>query len=66
LAEMSGHLTPKGMAKELKKLNKLGEVAIYLYHMKPETLTEMATEVEAENIPHLRMLTQVDEFIIEA
>ena len=66
LANISGHLTPKGMAQELKKLNKLGEISIYLYHMKPEVLTEMASEVEAENIPHLRMLTQVDELIIEA
>lgn len=66
LAKVSGHLTPKGMAKELKKLDKLGEISIYLYHMKPEVLTEMASEVEAEDIPHLRMLTQVDELIIEA
>ena len=66
LADVSGHLTPQGMAKELKKLDKLGDVAIYLYHMKPEVLTEMASEVEAEDIPHLRMLTQVDELIIEA
>ena len=66
LANISGHLTPKGMAQELKKLDKLGEVSIYLYHMKPEVLTEMASEVEAENIPHLRMLTQVDELVIEA
>ncbi len=65
LAHISGHLTPKGMAKELKKLDKLGSVSIYLYHMKPEVLTEMASEVEAENIPHLRMLTQVDELVIE-
>ena len=66
LAEISGHLTPKGMAQELKKLDRLGEIPIYLYHMKPEVLTEMASEVEAESIPHLRMLTQVDELIIEA
>lgn len=66
LADVSGHLTPKGMVKELKKLDKLGKVSIYLYHMKPEVLTEMASEVEAEDVPHLRMLTQVDELVIEA
>jgi hypothetical protein len=54
------------MVKELKKLEKLGKVSIYLYHMKTEVLTEMASEVEAEDIPHLRMLTQVDELVIEA
>ena len=66
LADISGHLTPKGMVEELNKLDRLGQIPIYLYHMKPEVLTEMAAEVEAENIPHLRMLTQVDELIIEA
>jgi cAMP phosphodiesterase len=66
LADISGHLTPQGMAQELNKLDKLGEISVYLYHMKPEVLTEIASEVEAENIPHLRMLTQVDELIIEA
>ncbi len=66
LADISGHLTPRGMAKELAKLHCLGDIPVYLYHMKPEVLTEMAAEVEAENIPHLRMLTQVDELIIEA
>jgi len=66
LADISGHLTPQGMVEELKKLDKLGSIPVYLYHMKPEVLTEMAAEVEAENIPHLRMLTQVDELTIEA
>jgi len=64
LAEISGHLTPKQMASELKKLRTLGEVPIYLFHMKPETLNVMTAEVEAEDIPHLRMLTQVDELLL--
>jgi len=66
LANVSGHLTPRGMAENLRKLDKLGEIQIYLYHMKPEVLSEMAVEVDAENIPHLRMLTEVDELIIKA
>jgi len=64
LAKISGHLTPKQMGQELKKLNDLGTVPIYLFHMKPETLNIMSAEVEAENIPHLRMLTQVDELLL--
>ena len=64
LAEISGHLTPKQMASELKKLRALGEIPIYLFHMKPETLNVMTAEVEAEDIPHLRMLTQVDELLL--
>jgi hypothetical protein len=32
--------------------------------MKPETLNIMTAEVEAEDIPHVRMLTQVDELLL--
>jgi len=58
LAEISGHLTPKQMARELKKLHTLGKTPM------PETLNIMTAEVEAENIPHVRMLTQVDELLL--
>jgi len=64
LADVSGHLTPKRLAEELRKLDRFGEIPIYLYHMKPETLNIIRVEVEAEDIPHLRMLTQVDELLI--
>jgi ribonuclease BN (tRNA processing enzyme) len=64
LADISGHLTPKRMAEELRKLDKFGEIPIYLYHMKPETLNVIQAEVDAEDIPHLRILTQVDELLI--
>jgi ribonuclease BN (tRNA processing enzyme) len=64
LADISGHLTPNGMMKDLQKFKQLGSVQVYLYHMKPESLNIMAAEVEALNVPHLRMLTQVDELLI--
>lgn len=64
LADISGHLTPRRLATELRKLDRFGEIPIYLYHMKPETLNIIRAEVEAEDIPHLRMLTQVDELLI--
>jgi len=63
LAEVSGHLTPNGMARELSKFDKLGDVPVYLYHMKPETLNVLTAEVESLSLPHLRMLTQVDELL---
>ena len=63
LAEISGHLTPNGVATELKKFEQLGDVPVYLYHMKPETLNIMTAEVQALNLPNLRMLTQVDELL---
>ncbi len=63
LARISGHLTPQQMRGEIEKLHLLGEIPIYLYHMKPETLPQMTQEVEALGVPHLRMLTQVDELL---
>ncbi|GAV20151.1 ribonuclease Z [Mariprofundus micogutta] len=64
LADISGHLTPNGVMKELQKFNAVGKVPVYLYHMKPETLNIMTAEVEELNVPHLRMLTQVDELLL--
>ncbi len=63
VAELSGHLTVNGLATELKKFKQLGKVPVYLYHMKPETLNVMLRELENQNIPHLRMLSQVDELL---
>jgi len=64
LAKRSGHLTPNGMAAELAKFDRLGTVPVYLYHMKPETLDVLTSEVGALFLPHLRMLTQVDELLL--
>ncbi len=63
LADISGHLTPNGMIKELEKFEALSDVPVYLYHMKPESLNIMTAEVEKLKLPHLRMLTQVDELL---
>jgi len=64
LADISGHMTPNGIRKDLQKFEQLGSVPVYLYHMKPESLNIMTAEVEALDVPHLRMLTQVDELLI--
>jgi len=61
LADISGHMTPAGVMKDLKKFEQLGRVPIYLYHMKPESLHLMIEEVQALNVPCLRMITQADE-----
>ena len=63
LADISGHMTPRGMFEDLQKLEQLGNIPIYLYHMKPETLTIMSSELEELNIPRLHILTQVDEIV---
>ncbi|MDQ6992062.1 MAG: 3',5'-cyclic-nucleotide phosphodiesterase [Mariprofundus sp.] len=64
LADLSGHLTPQGVKQNLQKLTLLGKIPIYLYHMKPETLSLLRGEVEALDIPHLHLLTQVDELLL--
>jgi len=63
LADISGHMTPNGIMQDLQKFKRLGSVPVYLYHMKPESLHIMTAEIEALDVPHLRMLTQVDEFL---
>ncbi|MBN4076945.1 3',5'-cyclic-nucleotide phosphodiesterase [Mariprofundus ferrooxydans] len=60
LADISGHMTPQGLMKDLKKLKQLGSVPIYLYHMKPESLKIIIDEVAELDVPDLRMLRQDD------
>ncbi|MDX8408666.1 MAG: 3',5'-cyclic-nucleotide phosphodiesterase [Mariprofundales bacterium] len=64
LADLSGHMTSHDVGKELKKLNRLGEVPIYLFHMKPEALNTMMDEIGNEAIPLCKALTQIDELIV--
>ncbi|MDQ6975661.1 MAG: 3',5'-cyclic-nucleotide phosphodiesterase [Mariprofundaceae bacterium] len=58
LADVSGHLIPHDMGIELKKLDRLGEIPIYLFHIKPETMDVILEEIKAENIPKLTILHQ--------
>lgn len=61
LADISGHMTPDGLMKDLKKFTQLGRVPVYLYHMKPESLQPLIDEVNALQLPKVRMLKQNDE-----
>ncbi len=65
LADLSGHLTPRMVGEELReKFKKLGEVPLYLFHMKPEALNLMTDEIDNEALPLSRTLTQIDELIL--
>jgi cAMP phosphodiesterase len=55
IADVSGHLTPERLRGELKKM-KLGEVPIYVYHIKAATRAETEAELEALGDPRLRLL----------
>jgi len=64
LANISGHMTPHDTGRELKKLDLLGTIPIYLFHMKPEALNIMTDEISNEAIPLAKTLTQIDELIV--
>ena len=55
LAEVSGHLTPERLAHELQKVD-LGNVPIFIYHIKETTRAETVEEIEALRDSRLRLL----------
>jgi cAMP phosphodiesterase len=60
LAELSGHLTPSMLEGELKKIDHL-DVPIFIFHMKPQYLDTLTTEIEGLNHPNISILKQGDE-----
>lgn len=54
VAEASGHLTPRLLPGELAKAPE--RVPVYLYHMKPPSLSRIRREVERLDQPRLRLL----------
>jgi ribonuclease BN (tRNA processing enzyme) len=59
VADASGHLTPRTLAGELRKLGR-NDVPILLYHLKPAYAAELAAEVAALH-PRARILATGDE-----
>ena len=57
LAKVSQHLTPELMQKELDKLSK-PDVPVLIYHMKPQYLDIIRTEIRALNNPKIQVLGQ--------
>ena len=56
LARASRHLTPKQIPAELAKTRQT--VPVYLYHMKPPSLSAIRREVKKLRMPRLHFLTQ--------
>jgi ribonuclease BN (tRNA processing enzyme) len=50
VADVSLHLTPTTLAKELAKLKR--DVAVHLYHLKPAYVDELRQELAATRFPH--------------
>ena len=61
LAKASGHLTPAMLEGELAKFGR-PEVPVRIFHMKPQFLAEIRSEVEALNDPRLQLLQGGEEF----
>lgn len=61
IADVSGHLTPRTLRRELAKLAHNG-FPVLLYHLKPAYEAELRREVRALALPHVRVLQRGDEF----
>ncbi len=61
LADLSGHLTPQTLARELAKL-KDASLPILLYHLKPGYVPKLRREVAALGLPQVRILKVGDTF----
>ncbi len=54
IADASGHLTPQGLEKEMKKLDR--DVPVYIYHLKPHFRSEILAELKRLHRPALQVL----------
>jgi hypothetical protein len=54
VARASGHFTPRLLGEEMAKAPP--RVPIYLYHMKPPSLSRIRREISAMREPRLRLL----------
>ncbi|GAC1558069.1 MAG: 3',5'-cyclic-nucleotide phosphodiesterase [Polyangiales bacterium] len=65
LATVSGHHTPQTLATELPKLDRLRDVPVFLYHIKPTFEREVVRELsKIRNGADLTVLRIGDEFVI--
>ena len=56
IADISMHLTPRTMRREVEKLEL--DVPVYLHHLKPPCIERIVEEVKAQGNPRLRFLEQ--------
>lgn len=62
LAEVSGHLTPKMLASELKKFRPKSPGPIWLYHLKPGYQALLEEQIKELGDPRLIVLKTMDDF----
>jgi cAMP phosphodiesterase len=61
LADLSGHLTPATLARELSKVKRNG-VPVYLYHLKPAHTAELRRDLAKLDLAGVRILEMGDVF----
>jgi ribonuclease BN (tRNA processing enzyme) len=61
LADLSGHLTPNTLARELEKVKRNG-YPVYLYHLKPAYTAELRRDLASLRLGGVRILEMGDEF----
>lgn len=59
LSEISRHLTPEMLKKEIEKIA-LPDIPIYIYHLKPQFLEEIKKDIASLNLPNIKILEQGD------
>ncbi|HSG06150.1 MAG TPA: 3',5'-cyclic-nucleotide phosphodiesterase, partial [Nitrospiria bacterium] len=64
LAERSGHLTPRLLAREFEKIGRPG-LPLLVYHMKPQFREEISEEVRKLGIENVRCLTDGETITID-
>ena len=62
LADVSGHLTPATLAKELTKIERDG-APVLLYHLKPAFMAELERELKELRLDNVRILERGEELV---
>jgi cAMP phosphodiesterase len=64
LAEVSGHLTPSDLKKELAKVKLAKDIKLFIYHMKPEFDDQIRKEVAELGMPNIQVLKTGQTFVL--
>jgi cAMP phosphodiesterase len=63
LADLSGHLTPRTLVRELSKVKRKA-LPVYLYHLKPAWEAELRKELSGLRLPGVRILSRGDAIVV--
>lgn len=64
LSEISGHLTPSDLKKELAKVKLAKDIKVFIYHMKPEFDAAIRKEVAELGMPNIEVLKTGQTYVL--